>query len=176
MVLTLVAGACGGDDETEASGVLTLDESTEAAGDNSGRQSVEDAVLDFTACLREEGIDVPDIQLDADGAPILDPEVIQGIDLQSPEFLGAVAGCISILSDAGAFSFSADPELEALQADQLQAFSECMRREGIDDFPDPDTDAAIPFPITAFTRFNATPFQDALTVCRAEISVDGLDG
>ncbi len=171
LALTLVV-ACGGDDETEEVASLSAEEE---AGSDDGRQGIEDALLDFTQCLRDEGIDVPDVQLDASGAPIIRPEDIAGIDLESPEVQAAADTCLPILTDAGAFSFADDPELQALLQDSLQEFAVCMRGEGIADFPDPSSTAAIPFPLTAFADFADQGFQDALDVCRRQVGFPGLD-
>jgi hypothetical protein len=171
LALTLVA-ACGGDDEAEEVASLSAEE---GAGSDDGRQGIEDALLDFTQCLRDEGIDVPDVQLDASGAPIIRPEDIAGIDLESPEVQAAADTCLPILTDAGAFSFADDPELQALLQDSLQEFAVCMREQGIADFPDPSSTAAIPFPLTAFADFADQGFQDALDVCRRQVGFPGLD-
>ncbi len=118
---------------------------------------------------------MPDVQLDASGAPIIRPEDIAGIDLESPEVQAAADTCLPILTDAGAFSFADDPELQALLQDSLQEFAVCMREQGITDFPDPSSTAAIPFPLTAFADFADQGFQDALDVCRRQVGFPGLD-
>ncbi|MBA2337488.1 MAG: hypothetical protein H0V96_07005 [Acidimicrobiia bacterium] len=167
-----VLGACGGDDaEPDEVASISGDDADQGG---SARQGIEDALLDFTACMRDQGIEVPDVQLDAAGAPMIRPDDIAGIDLESPEVQAAISACLSILTDAGAFSFADDPELQALLQDSLQDFAVCMRREGIDDFPDPDSSAAIPFPVTAFTAFANQSFQDALEVCRRQVGIPGL--
>ena len=135
LFLALVAG-CGDDDEPDEQVASISDDEEDGGGDS--RQGIEDALLDFTQCLRDEGIDVPDVQLDSSGAPIIRPEDIAGIDLESPEVQAAADTCLPILTDAGAFSFADDPELQALLQDSLQEFAVCMREEGIADFPDPD--------------------------------------
>ena len=172
LALTLVA-ACGDDDEAEE--VASLFGGRRSRASDDGRQGIEDALLDFTQCLRDEGIDVPDVQLDASGAPIIRPEDIAGIDLESPEVQAAADTCLPILTDAGAFSFADDPELQALLQDSLQEFAVCMREQGITDFPDPSSTAAIPFPLTAFADFADQGFQDALDVCRRQVGFPGLD-
>lgn len=174
LVTTLVV-ACGGDDDA-TDGVASIETPTDDAARGGGRQGMESAVLEFTSCLRGEGVEVPDIQLDSDGAPLIRPDDVAALDLESDEFQEAFDGCLPILTDAGAFSFDSDPELEALLSDQLQAFAECMRREGVTDFPDPTPSAATPFPLSAFLEFAGEDFQDALSTCRSEISVEGLNG
>ncbi len=172
--LALVFGACGGDDEPETQGVASI-EDTSLAAEQPSRQEIEDAVLDFTQCLRDEGFEVPDIELDANGAPIIRTEDVAGIDIASREFQEAFASCTPILTSAGAFSFDADPELQAIFQDQLQEFSQCMRREGVVDFPDPIAGTSgIPYPIDAFSDFTSDAFQTALEICQQQIGFTGL--
>ena len=100
-----------------------------------------------------------------------------GVDLSSREFQAAFASCASILTSAGAFSFDFDPELQAIFQDQLQQFSQCMRREGVPDFPDPIAGTSgIPYPIAAFEDFTSDAFQSALETCQQQIGFSGLGG
>lgn len=175
LVALVLVTACGGDDEADPDEVASLDGGSGGDADATRRRDVEAALLDFTGCLRDEGVEVPDIPLDAEGAPIIRPDDVSGLDLNSPEFVAAFDDCIHILNEAGAFSFDFDPTLQAILQDQLHSFARCMRGEGVTDFPDPDPDAVPPFPITAFADFPQDYFQDALTVCRGEIG-EGLNG
>lgn len=176
LALGLIAAACGGDDEPEADGVASIQTADGETGPVE-RQAIEDAVLDFAECLRDEGYDVPDIELDANGAPIIRTEDVAGIDLSDRDFQAAFASCTSILTAAGAFAFDFDPELQAIFQDQLQEFSQCMRREGIRDFPDPIAGTSgIPYPLSAFEAFTSDPFQAALETCQQQIGFTGLGG
>ena len=166
VVLTLVVGACTSEsepaaDETIPSSDDLVTTDTAAAPTTSttlGRLGLEQATLEFTSCLREQGVDAPDIRLDAQGRPVLD-ELLDRVDTSTPEFAEALRACASILTRAGALDLRSDPELQAVIVDQLQEFSECMRREGITDFPDPDpafTGTGSPFPL------DEIPFDDPL--------------
>ncbi|MDH3755676.1 MAG: hypothetical protein OEU32_17570 [Acidimicrobiia bacterium] len=175
LAMAVAAAACGGD-EAANDGVATLQDDTVVAGNTPQRAEIEDAVLGFTRCMRDEGVEVPDIQLGADGAPQLDPQRLQGIDLEAPEFQSAFTTCIGIIADAGAFEFDFDPEIEAIVQDQLQAFAECMRGEGIEDFPDPEVGGSgPPFPLTAFTNLADESFQTALETCQQETAFSELE-
>ena len=134
----------------------------------------EQAILDFVACLRDQGVDLPDPQFGPEGPRFSDPSVLLSIDFRSSDFLDAVEACDEMLA---ALQPEIDPEQQAEQAEQQLAFAECMRREGID-FPDPD-------PIRGFTIGSMRDtdgglaidpfdpeFQAAATVCAAEIGTD----
>lgn len=176
VVLGLLAAACGGsNDESQDEDVATLQENQEETDTPEDRQDVEDAVLEFSQCMRDEGIDIPDIELDATGAPILDEAAIEGVDLESDAFRNAFTGCIGFITDASASSFDFDPRLEAIIQDQLTEFAACMRREGIADFPDPVIGSSgTPFPLSAFTNFGDPDFSAALETCQQESSFAGL--
>jgi hypothetical protein len=135
----------------------------------------QEAILAFVACLRDNGIDVPDPQFDAGGGAFGgNPEALASIDFGSSDFLDAMEACQGFLE---ALQPEIDPEQQAEQNEQLLLFAECMRSEGID-FPDPD-------PIRGLTigsmrgedgGFAIDPFspefQSASSVCTAELSLE----
>jgi hypothetical protein len=173
---------CGGDDAAPSTtgdpGVASLqDDQTDGSPTTTvGRLSFEEAALQFTACLRNEGLDVPDVQFGPNGQPLIDPSTIEGIDIGSPEFTGAFAACLPIIQNAGVLERELDPEQQAIVQDQLQEFSECMRTNGITDFPDPDPTGLTSFPLSAFTDFQDEDFQAALEICQritADIDLGG---
>ena len=71
LALGLLASACGGSDDSD--GVASLEtEDTVAASVDAGDQSTdevdaEQAMLDLAACLRDQGLDIEDPTVDADG-------------------------------------------------------------------------------------------------------------
>ena len=176
LVIALAATACGGNDESEDEGVLTLQEQDSDSVTTTTRLSADEAVLDVTRCMRDRGIDVPDIGITADGQLDLRPEDLVGVDLDSNDFQEAFASCIAVFQLSGGFDVSLDPELEALFQDQLQEFSQCMRDNGVVDFPDPQTGSGTPYPLTAFLGFGDPTFEEALETCRQTISFAGLAG
>ena len=135
-----------------------------------GEIDEEQAILDFVACLNDNGLDLPDPQFGPEGPRFADPSVLLRIDFRSAEFLDSMEACQELLA---ALQPDVDPELQAEQVEQQLAFAECMRREGID-FPDPDpmrgfdigsmrgSDGEL-----AFDPF-ASDFQAAAGICVAE--------
>ena len=61
LVIALAATACGGGDDSEDEGVLTLQEQDSDSVTTTTRLGADEAVLDVTRCMRDRGIDVPDI-------------------------------------------------------------------------------------------------------------------
>ena len=121
--------------ETVAS--LEDDEPEEAVEAATTRPGFDEGLLLFTACMREAGIDAPDIPVDPDGRPILSSELVESIDTESPEFALAFANCVPLLTSATPIDLGADPELQAVVIDSLRRFSVCMRENGVERFPDP---------------------------------------
>lgn len=128
----------------------------------------EQAILDLVACLRENGLDIPDPQFGADGPTFADPSVISSIDIGSDTFIDAMDACEEYLE---ALQPEIDPEQRAEQIEQQLVLAECMRREGIEDFPDPDPVRGFTFRDMTFDPFEAS-FQAAFTTCAAEMGFD----
>ena len=132
----LVAAACGGSDEgadvASLSGDGTPLELAEAADEE---VDLEAALLEFTACMRENGVDLPDPEVDSEGNVALGVrQAAQAADIPREDMQAAFAECGDRLDGVAQLFERADiTELE----DQLLEFAQCMRDEGID-MPDPD--------------------------------------
>lgn len=150
-------------DSTDATADATPDSSTDGSTDGSTDETdsstpdsvdPEEAMVDFTECMRDNGIDMPDPQVvqsngtgnaTVGGGPMIAiNSVPEGespsadgptFDPNSDEFKDAQKACQSILDDA-ATAISIDPAVEAEHRQQMLDFAKCMRDHGID-FPDP---------------------------------------
>lgn len=179
----LVASACtGGDDSVpqvpdEADLAATTSTTTSTTSTTVGMLGLEAATLEFTSCMRDQGVDFPDIRLDSQGRPVLG-EVLDGLDTAGVEFRGALATCASILTQAGALDLRTDPELQAIIVDQLQQFSECMREQGVTAFPDPApgfNGTGSPFPLEQIPLTDPA-FQEAAVACQDVLGSLGIGG
>jgi hypothetical protein len=131
----------------------------------------------FADCMADQGVDVGDIPLDAQGRPLLGA-VTDVLDTADPAVRAGLASCASLLTASGAIDLLSDPEVSALVLEQLGMFSECMRAEGIAEFPDPDPDfsgTTSPFP-PELIPFNEPGFGEAMLACQQLIGSLGLDG
>jgi hypothetical protein len=177
IALSLLAGACGGNDEP-AGGVPSLEAEDPGSpvSTTEARLEADIALIEFSACMRDEGIPLPDIGVDADGAPILDPALLDTIDVQSDEFADAFEECQPILAQSEAFDIDLDPQLQALIEDQLFEFSQCMRDNGFEDFPDPASIGSGPvYPLAILARMAEPDFEAAVEVCQRDLAFPGLD-
>ena len=139
-LVALVASACGGESEAAASsndgGVATLAEpADEAASDDEpvdAELAADEAALEFSQCMRDQGLDFPDIGVDAEGNPDLRSSFVEsGITPGSEEFRTGLEACGSILQNAGfgggRGNLADDPAVQ----DGLVEYSQCLRDEGL---------------------------------------------
>ena len=143
----LVATACGGDGDS-TSGVASLDvadtstSAPDTAGDDGAGAAVdqEQAMLDFAACMRDNGIEIDDPTVDSDGnvqfggfrGAAQDPEA------DRDQIRGAFEACHESLAGI-ALGRSQGIDQTELQ-DTLLEYAACMRDNGYD-MDDPDLSA-----------------------------------
>jgi hypothetical protein len=164
----LLLAACGGGGD---SGVAALEDEAAPAGDGlTDTAATEEALSEYTECLRGQGVPIEDPVVDADGnvtfggpsAGASKQEFYQGVH-DAEEVCGPAPGG----ADPGGNHGGADQaELE----DAFLELAECMRDEGFD-MPDPDLSGGNPFP---GIDTNAPAFQDAFDECQDVLS--GLGG
>ena len=139
LVVALVLAACVQQTDNGTAGEANEGSAQAVASTTTtvGRLGIEQATLEFGSCMRAQGIDTPDIRLDARGRPVLD-DLRASVDTSSAEFRRALTDCAPILTSVGALDLRRDPELQAVIVSQLRAFAECVRNAGVATFPDPD--------------------------------------
>jgi hypothetical protein len=128
-VLALAVAGCGrsGDDES----VAKLGTTSSSEGAASETETGGEPMLAYSECMRENGIaDFPEPvegQLKIEAGP--------GSDLnpQSPAFQKAEEACRSL-----APTQEVSPEQEEELSASALAYAECMRENGVPDFPDPE--------------------------------------
>ena len=178
--LVLAAVACGSVDST--AGVASLDDSTTStvpveAGDGDGDVDIEEAALAFTECLRDEGLDVEDPEFDGEGG--LNFSFGEGFRSgpgeggagagPSEEFQAALEVCGELLEGLG--QRFERPDISEIE-DNLLAFAECMRDNGVD-VADPDLSGGAGGPGDAFFfdfDVNDPAVEAALEVCQSELA------
>lgn len=132
--------ACGGGSEESSAEVASLQGAVDAGGDAADAAvrteaapdlAPDEAALEFSQCMRDQGIDFPDLSIDADGNIEL-REAFQTIDRQADGFREANEVCQEFLQQAGfgggRRAATESPELQ----DALLEFSQCVRDAGYD--------------------------------------------
>jgi hypothetical protein len=174
-VVALVATACGGSAGAD-DGVASLDESAAldaAPATTVAAVSHEDALLAFTACLREQGIAVPDPTMDSDGnLQLARPGGAQeDPDFDRDVFRAAREACVEHLEGV-ALGFRGEDRTDI--EDQLLEFAACVRDNGYD-MPDPDF-SATPGQGGGGGPFGGIDRSDPVFQAAAEACADSLPG
>lgn len=170
-VLALALGGClagaGGPSPTDPHGfqlTTTLPPATTTL-------SVEEGVEAYRSCLSEEGVTLGPVRFDTMGRPRM-LEAMAGLDLGDRRVIDALETCGHLIA-SGPLDLRSDPELAARVREQLADFAECIRLEGVADYPDPVSDfdgVGSPFPV------NRIPWSDpelpvAVETCRGVLGV-----
>ena len=139
-LVALLGAACSStSDDAADDGVATLE--VDAAGDAAAAQtseespelSTDEAALEFSSCMRDNGVSFPDLAIGADGN-IQMRESMQAADPgpRTEEFRTAMDVCRPFLESAGFGGARAALTDNVEVADALVAFSECVRDAGYD--------------------------------------------
>ena len=165
--LAVVSAGCGG--RAASPRVASLRGSTTTTGAFPGggtpvgaSPSVRQDLARFAACIRAHG--VPEFP-DPNAQGMFDVGGSSGIDPSSPQFQAAEKKCQS-LEPPG---WQPTPQQTAKIYQQASAFAECMRGQGIRDFPNPTLSNGV---VTLNVRghgdldFSSSFFQNALKSCR----------
>ena len=179
VALSLVVAACGGgSDDTSDDGVASLERTTTQApvATALGSADTEEQLLAFAECMREQGVDLPDPTVDADGNPQLVPP--DDFELEDLDVLQDAAEACEEFLEGVALGFE-DLDLSSL-SDTLVEFAACMRDNGYD-LPDPDFSLIAPDTNEIPTGgpfgdvdFTDQDFLDALEVCQDLITNLGV--
>lgn len=167
LVLTLgVAAACGGSGDDDASDDAS--DGVASAGGSTTTAAVTEADtsdgLAFTECMREQGIEMEDPD-PATGVP----QFSGGAEAtQTPEFDSAMEACEGLLPEGGLRGETDEDNLE-----ELQAFAECMRENGMPDFPDPQPGEGGVFGSDPSIDRTSPAFQEASEACQDTLAGGG---
>jgi len=139
-VSLLALAACGGSSEAadtaEVASLATDSESTsdspEPAADEA---SADEAALEFSQCLRDEGLDVADIGVDAQGN-IDVRSALRDVDPGTEGFREALDACREILEGVGFGGGRGALADNTEIADAMLEFSDCVRSAGFEDVSD----------------------------------------
>ncbi len=166
--------ACGGDDQT--TGIATLGgDSTATTDEQAGpaeEQDLEEQALEFAECMRDNGVDMPDPQVEG-GRMLFGGGAGGEVDPEIQE--QAMEACEDKRPDGGG-NFS--PEDQAEMQDRMLAMAECMRENGYD-MPDPDfSGGGGGFVIGPESGLDLDDpdFQAAMEACRDEVGMPAPQG
>lgn len=130
LLLVLSVAGCGGPDGDDGVATAGGTGSVTSSAKPDGRSDQERG-LKFAQCMRELGIDIPDPQ---DGR--VEIRLPEGVDPQKAQ--AAMQQCKQYLPNGGQPQ-KADPQV----VEQQRKFAQCMRDNGVSNFPDPDENGGL---------------------------------
>jgi hypothetical protein len=126
--LVLMLVGCGGSSGQGVAQVDTTETTSTEPSSADGSGSADPTA--YSACMRKNGVPAfPDP--DSEGRLLLKAGPGTGIDPESAQFKAAAKACQKFAPEAPS------PAQQAEDREQLLAFSACMRKNGVPDFPDP---------------------------------------
>jgi hypothetical protein len=136
LLLVLPAAGCarGGDkdDGVASAGGAKPSASASGQGDRDPAKDQE-RMLEFAKCMREHGVPMEDPEFEGNGVSIMIPE---GTDKTKID--AAQAACKQYMPNGGE-PMKADPQMQ----EQMRKFAQCMRENGVPNFPDPGEDGGL---------------------------------
>lgn len=121
----LMAAGCGGDDP---GGGKT------SAADR--ERDAWDAALNYARCMREHGVDVPDPTRESGGGILQKGPVVGPNGVSEAKAREAENACKKYMEEIEPGEPPSEEEQQEFREAAL-AFARCMRKHGIDDYPDP---------------------------------------
>jgi hypothetical protein len=158
--LALLAG-CGGSSAAKVAQVDSM--ATTTTGTGASGRSKRDALVAFSACMREHGVPkFPDPQVSGNGMSLS----IGHETADAPHFKAAQRVCQRLLPNGGV----TPPQEQARHLRDGLAFARCMREHGVGRFPDPKVaaDGGIEWDFGPETGVdpNSPQFKSAQQACR----------
>ncbi len=153
-------GSSGGTTPTVLSLADQSDSTSASETTTTAQVDPDEAFRQYTACMREQGIDMPDPT--SDGGSF----TVQGGEGDFEAYEEADKECAPILESAfGEFDLS--PEQQAEFMDQELAFAQCMRDNGVD-WPDPDPSGGLGTISLDIGDIDEETLNTAMEVCSEE--------
>jgi hypothetical protein len=205
-VLVLLGGGValatsGGSSDKDDEGVASVDgdgdgdgeqasDSGSGDGDAPTPDEMQDAMLEYAQCMRDQGIDMPDPEFSEDGGGVVMRQQAGASAGEGPsmeDFEAADEVCGEIMAEVRADMPQMDPEQVAEMQDKLVVMAQCMRDKGYD-FPDPEVsaDGAVTSRMGGPDDENARgldpssaagqQMQEDMSACNEEAGLDTPDG
>jgi hypothetical protein len=135
--LALLVAACGGGSTSATVAGAGSATSTSVASANGSPSNEAAQALAYSQCMRDHGItDFPDP--DANGGLTISASPGSNLDPNSPQYQAADEACKSLMPRR-----EISPEQQAEMREQNLKYAQCMRSQGISDFPDPKSDGSL---------------------------------
>src|SRR5262245_51660390 len=170
VVVGLLVAGCGS--KSDSSGVASASGGGQASATTAPKADQEQQALQFTKCMREQGVNMADPTVDAKGNVRLQPPM-GGDQPSQAKLQKALDACRQYLQGLQQDFMGQD---QTKFRDSLLKYAQCMRKNGYD-LPDPNFSnqgASSGGPFGGAIDQNAPAFKKADAVCRSNLS--GLFG
>ena len=170
VVTAVMLAACGGGGATSPTMPSLTDTSVPGEQTTTTVEvDPEEAMLEYTACMREHGVDMPDPSSSEGGGFIIESdetsfETVEEAEKECSPILGAAFG-----------DFELTPEEEAEMRDRELAFAQCMRDEGID-WPDPGPDGVSVIEFGTDDDVDPDTMNAAMETCSEDMFGESIGG
>jgi hypothetical protein len=137
-LLLAFTAACG--DDGGGDGVASAGDATEESAEteeSAGEEDFAEQAIAYSQCMRDNGVEnFPDPEIGDGGGVSL--SLSDEVDFESEEFQAAEEACNDLLpgGDEGG-------ELDPVDIEHMREYSQCMRDNGFENFPDPSADGGI---------------------------------
>jgi hypothetical protein len=132
----LLAGCAG--QKNDGEGVATAGDATTSASADPNEGDVAAQTAKFAQCMRDNGVDMPDPEVDDDGRVAFKAPAGGANAADREKVQAAHEKCKQHLPNGGQPPKLSDEDLE-----KMRKFSQCMRENGYPDFPDPQPEGGI---------------------------------
>jgi hypothetical protein len=180
LALAAALAGCGGSDTKKPTVASLASETASSAQVNGAPKTVstgkaaEDELIKYVACLRKEGLNIPDPKVDAEGNLSLGSGATEAPDLDPAKLAAATKVCGNPPASALGGIDPSSPQFQ----DSVIKFTTCMRKQGID-VPDPDFSKGAVAAMQALGPKLASSdpkVKTAFATCRPELAAAGLGG
>jgi hypothetical protein len=131
--------------------------------------TLEEGLDSYRECLTEREIAIGEIELDARGRPQMAAAMAE-LDFTDRNVLEALDSCSPELA-TGALDLGPDPVLREMVQAGLEDLADCIRREGVVDYPDPVagfSGLGSPFPVNRIP-WTDPDLADAVARCSSQL-------
>jgi hypothetical protein len=159
MLLVLAVALAGCGRSAKGDGIATAGGNGASASPGTGQQvsgDPQERARQFAACMREEGVDMPDPEVDAEGKTAI--RIDGGANLDKQKVEAAMEKCRPFLPDGGK-----PKQMSAEDLEKMRQHAQCMRENGVPDFPDPDPEGGFAI---QFDKNNREAMERAMEKCR----------
>ncbi|MGY0539564.1 hypothetical protein ACW14X_18780 [Nocardioides sp. YJ-D4] len=132
----ITLAACGGGADDGGVATLSDKDAGSSASPSANAEDVEQQWLDFAACMRENGVDMPDPEFTEDGGVRIQGQGGKGA-MPDPEVRDKAMKACEDKRPEGGIGGPRDPEEVQEMQDRVLEFAACMRENGVN-VPDPD--------------------------------------